>query len=87
MRCLFANEKGQVSIVEIKLSHRNLDPLGRKWGGGGSGSCSGDKGFPSLPAVVCRAVGEDHPVSRGQGEPLRGQRLRAANQGASCEAL
>ena len=55
--------------------------------GVGSRSCSGDKGFPSLPAVVCRAVGEDHPVSRGQGEPLRGQRLRAANQGASCEAL
>jgi len=40
-----------VSIVEIKLSHRNLDPPGRKRGGG-FGSCSGDKGFPSLPAVV-----------------------------------
>jgi hypothetical protein len=35
----------------------------------------------------CRADGEDHPASRGQGEPLRGQRLKAANQGASCEAL
>jgi hypothetical protein len=107
-----------VSIVGMKLSHRNLDPLGRKKGEGRS-TLLGDKGFPSLPAVVenhcpllfivvshisaamcgvvvdvegelfccCRADGEDHPVSRGQGEPLRGQRLRAANQGASCEAL
>jgi hypothetical protein len=35
----------------------------------------------------CRDDDEDHPVSRSQGELLRGQRLRAANQGASCEAL
>ena len=35
----------------------------------------------------CRADVEDHSASRGQGEPLRGQRLKAANQGASCEAL
>jgi len=34
-----------------------------------------------------RARNGDHPVSRGQGEPLRGQRLRTANQGASCGAL
>jgi hypothetical protein len=104
----------------MELSHRNLDQLGRKKGGGGSNPVLGDEGFPSLPAVVenlcpllfivvshisaamcgvvvtnvevelcfcCRADGEDHPVSRGQGEPLRGQRLKAANQGASCEAL
>ena len=36
---------------------------------------------------VEKASSGDHPVSRGQGELLRGQRLRAANQGASREAL
>jgi len=36
---------------------------------------------------VDKASSEDHPVSRGQGEPLRGQRLRTANQGAFCGAL
>jgi hypothetical protein len=41
-----------VSIVEMKLSHRNLDPLGRKKRGGGSNPVLGGKGFPSLPAVV-----------------------------------
>ncbi len=109
-----------MSIVEMKLSHRNLDQLGRKKRGGGSNPALGGEGFPSLPAVVenlcpllfivvshisaamcevvvsnvevelcfcCRADGEDHPASRGQGEALRGQRLKAANQGASCEAL
>jgi hypothetical protein len=34
-----------------------------------------------------KAKSEDQPVSRGQGGLLRGQRLRTANQGASCEAL
>jgi hypothetical protein len=34
-----------------------------------------------------KAKSEDQPVSRGQGELLRGQRLRTANQGASCGAL
>ena len=36
---------------------------------------------------VEKASSGDHPVSRGQGEPLRGQRLMTANQGASCRAL
>ncbi len=103
----------------MELSHRNLDQLERKKGGG-SNPVLGGEGFPSLPAVVenlcpllfivvshisaamcevvvtnvevelcfcCRADGEDHPARRGQGEPLRGQRLKAANQRASCEAL
>ncbi len=38
-------------------------------------------------SFVEKARSEDHPVSRGQGELLRGQRLRTANQGASCGAL
>jgi hypothetical protein len=39
-----------VSIVEMKLSHRNwIHWEGR---GEGFGPCSGDKGFPSHPAVV-----------------------------------
>jgi len=37
--------------------------------------------------LVEEAGSVDHPVSRGQGESLRGQRLRTANQGASCGAL
>jgi hypothetical protein len=49
-KCHFGNKRGQVSIVGMKLSHRNLDPLGRKKGGGST--LLGDKGFPSLPAVV-----------------------------------
>ena len=37
-KCHFGNKRGQVSIVGMKLSHRNLDPLGRKKGGGGQPS-------------------------------------------------
>jgi hypothetical protein len=82
-------------VIEVEFSLSNLDPLGRKNRGNPG---SGGEGFLSHSAVVVghcflvrffveKARSEDHHVSRGQGELLRGQRLRTANQGASCGAL
>ena len=67
-----------VSIIRLELSHRYLDPLRRKKGG--YNPVSGGEGFPSLPAVREGRSG-DHLVSRGQSEPLQGQRLGSQSGG------